>query len=522
MLRPRQAGRTAGPSAVSRKRVPARASIMSAMRIGILLGLLTWTSLSSASSPAPEAAETAAGKPRYSINQLIARFGGPASYAETRLTSDFDTSRIHDSIVGSLDRPRWYASETHSFLKNVLPGVSFAVVTYGSWRAGSFMQCAITGDGRIYQNEDLNSLLLAEGFSFDSSEFQTIAKIAVLMQYIAAPPPRIDSPIRPMLDRPPSPIAVGATAFPKVDFTSFAREVKKQPNGALDTRLTVICTIDGTGETATVDFHGTTYGRNSLALFKSPHRYLPYQPDRRPEPYTTPQGCQSVPNSGASAKAAHPDLVALGQPAEYAATYFRETTVDSMTIAPYLGFGGVERRRLVTRGWVSDSQQFLSRILPGAKFLRVLVGLEQHTEYWVRLADGQSFRVAPNGQMREMLAAQSIRFDSTNVDAAAKIAVLFAYCGRRIKTSPDTSPGYKGAEGQGRGEPDTLAFPSVEFRSFERGVWVSPGKSQFDGVWADCVIEGIARRVFVMMSGSWSSDLRPSGVQSPDVSTGFV
>jgi hypothetical protein len=220
--------------------------------------------------------------------------------------------------------------------------------------------------------------------------------------------------------------------------------------------------------------------------------------------------------------ASQPDLAQLGLPAEYAATYFRDTAVDSTVIAPFRDIGGVERRRLVARGWVSDSQQFLSRILPGARFLRVLVGSEQHTEYWARLADGQSFRVAPNGQMREMLAAQSIRFDSSNVDAAAKLAVLFAYCGRRIRTSQVSSSGYRGAEGPRGGEPDSLAFPSVEFRSFERGVWVSPGKSQFDGVWVDCVIDGTARRVFVMMNGNWSADLRPSGVQSPDVSTGFV
>ncbi|GEM_PF-7123429 len=219
---------------------------------------------------------------------------------------------------------------------------------------------------------------------------------------------------------------------------------------------------------------------------------------------------------------AQPSLVQLGLPAKYAATYFHDTVVDSMVIAPYRGIDGVERRRLVTRGWVSDSQQFLSRVLPGARFLRVLVGLEQHTEYWVRLADGQSFRVTPNGQMREILAAQSIRFDSSNADAAAKIAVLFAYCGRRIKTSPDSSSGYRGAEGPRYGEPDSLAFPSVEFRSFERGAWVSPGKSRFDGIWVNCVIDGVARQVFVMMSGIWSVDLRPSGVQSPDVSTGFV
>jgi TonB family protein len=229
-------------------------------------------------------------------------------------------------------------------------------------------------------------------------------------------------------------------------------------------------------------------------------------------------------DSAAIPVAARPDLVRLGRPGKYAATYFRVTVVDSPVTPPFRDLDGAERYRNVARGWVSGSQQFLSQVFPGARFLRVLVGgiADRHYECWVHLADGQAFRVAPICQMRKMLAAQSLRFDSSSVDVAAKIAVLFAYCGRRVETSPDSLARHMRVEGEDSREPDSLAFPSVEFRSFKRGAWTSSGKSQYDGMWVDCVIDGVARWVFVMISGNWSSDLYPMGVQSPDVSTHFV
>jgi hypothetical protein len=268
-----------------------RESIMSAMRIGVLLCLLLLATSCVAVRPAAtvpvSASPSLVARDTTAFHRRIASLGGPASYTETRLDSGFDASRVRDGMPSDLVDPRWYVGGPHPFLASVLPGVTFVVVAHGSWRSGGFIQGSVTTDGRFYQNENLNSLLLAEGYTFDSTEFRTISKIAVLLQYLASPPLRVDSADRGMLDRPLNPIQPGTVAVPSVDFRSFTSAVTKQPNGAVDTRLTVICTIDGIDETAVVDFHGTADGRNSLGRFTSPDKYLPYQPGRLPEPDPT-------------------------------------------------------------------------------------------------------------------------------------------------------------------------------------------------------------------------------------------
>ncbi|MCX6844735.1 MAG: hypothetical protein NTX53_20930, partial [candidate division WOR-3 bacterium] len=236
------------------------------------------------------------------FHKRIVRLGGPASYPETRIGESFDATHLDDPLLVFLDDPHWYACDPHPFLTSALPGVSFAMVSSGSWRAGSSMLCGVTSDGRVYQKADLNSLLLADGYSFDSTEMQTIAKIAVLLQHFTVPSYKSEDFNRRIItaedfqrgdSRPPEPPKPPEVAgFPSVTFTTFTREVREIPYGtrsAANTRLTVVCRVNGVEETTAVDFHGTTDGRNSLEGISSPHRYSTrYQPGRGPEPNSSP------------------------------------------------------------------------------------------------------------------------------------------------------------------------------------------------------------------------------------------
>jgi|GEM_PF-2101617 len=228
------------------------------------------------------------------FHQRIVGLGGPASYPETRLTSVFDATGVPDSLLDHLTITHWYASAPHPFLASVLPGVSFVAATHGSLYNASFTPCAITSDRRLYTVYDLNSLLRAEGFTFDSSEMQTIAKIVVLLAYFATPPPETDTPDAGQFEEhfPPA-VELGTQAFPSIEFRSFLREVTQNPYGhgrAFNTRLTVVYRINGVVETAAVGFHGTADGRNSLERFIAPRNALRFQTGWITPLRTTTQG----------------------------------------------------------------------------------------------------------------------------------------------------------------------------------------------------------------------------------------
>ena len=299
----------------------------------ILFGLLMCLLIAMAGQPSDDM--TKEGIDSGSARARLASFGDTASYPETRLNSNFDATRVYDTMLKHLDDPHWYVSDPHPFLARVLPGVSFVAVPHGSWRTGSFLQGAVTCDGRFYQTVDLNSLLLDEGFSFDVTEMQTIAKVTVLLQYFASPPPQVDTATRRLKDRSPSPVSLGALAFPSVVFRSFTREVKKQPNGAEDTRLTVLCRINGMDETAAVDFNGTTDGRNSLEWFSARHKRLRYQPGRRvapPPEQERPSTNVSV-RGPASTISGHVFDAKTGEPLVGAAVFVAGTELDTVSDA---------------------------------------------------------------------------------------------------------------------------------------------------------------------------------------------
>jgi hypothetical protein len=146
---------------------------------------------------------------------------------------------------------------------------------------------AVTQDGRLYRKEDLNSLLLAEGFSFDSTEFQTMAKIAVLFAYFSNPPVPPDTSTHTIrLDIPRNPCWLGAQGFPNIEFRSFTRQETEAPYfpGTYETRVTVASSINGVPETTTVVLSRVYGARKELDRLFATRRFCTFHTGRVTEP----------------------------------------------------------------------------------------------------------------------------------------------------------------------------------------------------------------------------------------------
>jgi hypothetical protein len=222
-------------------------------------------------------------------------------------------------------------------------------------------------------------------------------------------------------------------------------------------------------------------------------------------------------DSAAFHVASQPDLAHLGLPAKYPATYFRDTALSRPVVPPVAGPESI--LGLVSRTWVSGPQQFLARLLPGTKFYQLARGIPAQNDFWMSFADGQAFDLA---QMNGILAHAGISFDSSTVDVSAKLAVLLAYCGQRPITEPESVSSRELRRVLAFEGPDSLAFPSIDFRSFEHGPWRSRGGgTELYGVWVDCVIDGSVRRPFVAFRRASSGKLVPEFMASPDVNVPF-
>jgi hypothetical protein len=233
------------------------------------------------------------------FHRLIASHGGPASYPGTRLSLILDTTRIREPWAKSLPNRRWYASDPHPFLASVLPGVSFAAVSTYNYPVSPPSLCAITSDGRVYGIRDLNSLLLAKGYSFDSTELQTIAKIAVLVAYFMSPPRGKTWNPSMATEHPLNPCRLGAAAFPSIEFRSFlAPQIQTRDEwGPSGTRITVVSSIDGVPETTAVAFRrifGARMELDRVVALRKP--ILMFNGGRASAPRTILQGSLSIPD----------------------------------------------------------------------------------------------------------------------------------------------------------------------------------------------------------------------------------
>jgi len=93
---------------------------------------------------------------------------GPAPYFGPRLDSHFDTTRAPDTLPER-------ASFPNPFLDRFLTSAGFTATTYGQWRKGLYLQSALRGDGRFYQNPGQET---NEYYPYDSREMKTIGEIA--------------------------------------------------------------------------------------------------------------------------------------------------------------------------------------------------------------------------------------------------------------------------------------------------------------------------------------------------------
>jgi hypothetical protein len=201
---------------------------------------------------------------------LLDSFPDAVSYPATQVTAMRDTALAasfydlsggqhlsrEDSLLyrrGRAEAQWWCESGAQELLAEKLPGVRFFRgwqhifgYEYGNWRDMAY------NGGVLYRLDALNRLLLEAGFSFDSTEMTTIAKIAVLFatfgktfdasgQFRDAPMPTDSTP---------------GAGFPSITFLSVSRDTWRPKGSSIWDGTWVDCLFDGTRGRAFVSFWG--------------------------------------------------------------------------------------------------------------------------------------------------------------------------------------------------------------------------------------------------------------------------
>ncbi|GEM_PF-5093928 len=214
------------------------------------------------------------------VHQRIVRLGGPASYAGAGYRDCPAGCPSSDSILRSYRNASWYENDAYPFLDSVFPGVRLVKVALGIY--GQVDYFVVFRDGYTRGLNDLNTIMEDRGFSFDSSEMNTIAKTAVLFMYVQNRPL-----VRPesQADRKTEPTNDGfyyaaPSGIPAIAFKSFKREFATEAGLVRGGKVTVECEIDGVARTVGVAFHGrTTFVPDAIW---TPDGVLGYTPWRMP------------------------------------------------------------------------------------------------------------------------------------------------------------------------------------------------------------------------------------------------
>ena len=193
-------------------------------------------------------------------------FPDAVSYPGVRLGDPVDLalSKHLDSLfpfANPLRRPdsslavpsgNWQESERQPFLDRVLPGVRILFVRwYPPGYEHSHTASAAYLGGKVYRLDVLNRLLLDAGFSLDSTEMPTIAKIAVLFATFGKSPADTGRLI-PMSEPP-----VPTQGFPAITFLSVKRGEWKHPKFGYEARGVMLdCVVDGRRERYLLEFDG--------------------------------------------------------------------------------------------------------------------------------------------------------------------------------------------------------------------------------------------------------------------------
>jgi len=195
------------------------------------------------------------------VHQRIVRLGGAASYAGAGYRDCPDGCPSSDSILRSYRNASWYEIDAHPFLDSLFPGVRLVKVALGAHGESDYF--VVFKDGYTRGLNDLNTILEDRGFSFDSSEMNTIAKIAVLFMYVQRPP--VVRPLTREMEMQQllegdyaSASSPRYRALPFVAFKSFKRELVTEAGIVRGGKVIVECEIDGIERTVGVAFHGRT------------------------------------------------------------------------------------------------------------------------------------------------------------------------------------------------------------------------------------------------------------------------
>jgi hypothetical protein len=130
-----------------------------------------------------------------------------------------------------------YASQTHPLLATLIPRVTFVQARISARGATGYESYAVM-DGRPYRLDGLNRLLLDAGFTFDSTEMPTIAKIAVLCATFGNFPPDTNRVGRYVLPPP-------TRGFPAITFLSARRDTTHPPQTYRMDGVRLQCLVDG-------------------------------------------------------------------------------------------------------------------------------------------------------------------------------------------------------------------------------------------------------------------------------------
>jgi len=178
---------------------------------------------------------------------------------------------------------RWWGSQPHPFLDSVLPGVRFLRLGEEDYRVtdvGTRYTVSALRDNRLYSTASLNQLLLDAGFTFDTTEMTTIAKIAVLF---AAFGKTTDSSGR-LRDGSAPTDASSGIGFPAITFLSTTRDTWHRKGSSVWDGVWVDCMMDGHRMRAFVNFWGADRrGRRQLELVYGGGLHLTPWPTRLPQ-----------------------------------------------------------------------------------------------------------------------------------------------------------------------------------------------------------------------------------------------